>query len=140
VAGIWQRFRSWPLWAQLLAGLVVLAIVVSPFAGGDDDKDATKTADTTADVPRSAPSADDQPSSSDDSAQGSQFEDIEFPDGYAPEVRERIIEMADAGNCMGLQAEFDQAEENGSSRNGFNAELMAAIDEFMSEANCYSDR
>lgn len=36
---IWRRFRSWPLWGQILSGLVVLAVLGAVFGGNDDVSD-----------------------------------------------------------------------------------------------------
>lgn len=62
-------------------------------------------------------------------------------ENYTPEVKQRIDSMAAAGDCMGLQAEFDTAEANDAAqreRTGDgNADVMGYIDDKMSSAGCY---
>lgn len=50
---------------------------------------------------------------------------------FSPEVRERVNGLADSADCASLQAEFDQADENG------NVDLMKYVDEAMKSARCY---
>lgn len=42
----WSKFRSWPLWAQVLIGLVLLLVVVGAAGGGETDEEPV-SADTT---------------------------------------------------------------------------------------------
>lgn len=62
-------------------------------------------------------------------------------DDYDPAVRERIDQLADNVDCVGLQGEFDAADANGAAtqdRTGHNnADLMAYIDHLMRVAGCY---
>lgn len=44
VSRVWTRFRSWPLWARIAIGFVVLAIIASPFLSEDDDPDEAEIA------------------------------------------------------------------------------------------------
>lgn len=41
----WRKYRSWPMWAQIVGGVVAVAIVVGPFTGADDNKETSETAD-----------------------------------------------------------------------------------------------
>ena len=60
---------------------------------------------------------------------------------YAPGLQTRIVAMANAKDCDGLQSEFDVADANNAAtldRTGHNnAELMAFIDASLREAGCY---
>lgn len=62
-------------------------------------------------------------------------------DKYSPVVKERIDGMAVVEDCVGLQAEFDQAAANDSvtrDRTGSGtADLMAYIDKQLRAAGCY---
>jgi len=62
-------------------------------------------------------------------------------ENYAREVQVRILRMARAGDCAGLQNEFDVADQNDDgqrARTGDgNADLMGYIDYQMREAGCY---
>jgi hypothetical protein len=62
-------------------------------------------------------------------------------ENYAPEVRTRIDRMATAGDCDGLQAEFDTADANDAAQRDRvgtgNADLMGYIDSKLSEVGCY---
>lgn len=42
-ARAWRRFRSWPTWAQLVAGVVVLAVLAAPFTGQEDEPAPTSS-------------------------------------------------------------------------------------------------
>lgn len=68
-----------------------------------------------------------------------------FPTGkYSPEAERRIIALAAAGDCGGLQAEFNVADRNDAatrSRTGSGtADLMSFIDGHMRAAGCYGSR
>lgn len=43
-ARAWRKYRGWPLWAQVVAALVLLGVVTAPFASSDDTEkvDATQ--------------------------------------------------------------------------------------------------
>lgn len=45
VGRLWLRFRGWPLWAQIVTGLVIVSVIVGPFidASEDDGEQATPT-------------------------------------------------------------------------------------------------
>jgi hypothetical protein len=62
-------------------------------------------------------------------------------ENYAPEVKARIDRMAVEGDCGGLQAEFDAADENDTAQRNRagsgNADLMGYIDAKLSAAGCY---
>ncbi len=53
---------------------------------------------------------------------------------YAPDLKSRI----DGSDCAGLQNEFNQADANGSSSNGYNTDLMVYIDAKLQAKGCYS--
>jgi hypothetical protein len=38
---VWRKYRSWPLWAQIVVALLAVGIVTSPFSGGDEDETAS---------------------------------------------------------------------------------------------------
>ena len=40
----WRAFRSWPKWAQIVTGVVAVALVIAAIAGGGSSKDNTKLA------------------------------------------------------------------------------------------------
>lgn len=50
---------------------------------------------------------------------------------YAPGLQARIDDLADEGDCSGLQAEFDNADANNS------VELMEYIDAQLEASGCY---
>lgn len=64
-------------------------------------------------------------------------------ENYDPSVRERIDSMAEAGDCEGLQQEFNTAETNSDMQRARvgegNADLMGYIDEQLRAAGCYDD-
>lgn len=44
----WAKFRSWPLWVQILVGFLALSVVVGPFVEEDEpDAETTAAEDTT---------------------------------------------------------------------------------------------
>ena len=53
---------------------------------------------------------------------------------FAPTVRTRIEELVAAGDCAGLQQEFDNADAND---NPSKADLMTYLDREMEAAGCY---
>jgi hypothetical protein len=69
-------------------------------------------------------------------------DDVDW-ENYDPSVRIRIDSMAAAGDCAGLQEEFDIADANNDAqlaRTGDNnADLMSYIDGKMSDAGCYGE-
>jgi cytoskeletal protein RodZ len=45
---MWGRFRTWPLWLQILVGLLVLRVIVGPFIEEDEpESGSTSAANTT---------------------------------------------------------------------------------------------
>jgi uncharacterized protein YcfL len=62
-------------------------------------------------------------------------------ENYDSSVKTRIDSMAAAGDCVGLQQEFDTADANNDAqlaRTGDNnADLMSYIDGKMADAGCY---
>lgn len=44
----WRKYRSWPLWAQILIGVVIVAIAAAPFTSSDTDDSAASGTSTTA--------------------------------------------------------------------------------------------
>lgn len=55
-------------------------------------------------------------------------------DNFDPSVKTRIEGMVDAGDCDGLQDEFDTADAN---NNDEAADLMAYLDDQMQDLGCY---
>lgn len=50
---LWTRYRCWPMWAQVGAGIVAISVVLSPFTGTTDSEVRTSTTDeptTTAEI------------------------------------------------------------------------------------------
>ena len=43
----WRKYRSWPLWAQIVIGVVLLSILAAPFTSSDDDPQTVAAQDTT---------------------------------------------------------------------------------------------
>lgn len=39
----WRKYRGWPLWAQIVAGILLLALVTAPFAGSDEPEEVRTT-------------------------------------------------------------------------------------------------
>jgi hypothetical protein len=62
-------------------------------------------------------------------------------ENYSPSVKARIDSLAAAGDCSGLQRDFDIADENDDAQRARvgsgNADLMSYIDAKLSEAGCY---
>jgi hypothetical protein len=62
-------------------------------------------------------------------------------ENYSPSVKARIDSLAAAGDCSGLQREFDIADENDDAQRARvgsgNADLMDYVDAKLSEAGCY---
>jgi hypothetical protein len=60
---------------------------------------------------------------------------------YAPGEQRRIDDLADAGDCAGLQGEFDTADETNAAQEARtgenNSDLMAYIDGKLEEAGCH---
>jgi hypothetical protein len=61
---------------------------------------------------------------------GDDSETINWGD-YAPGLQQRIDDLADKGDCGGLQDEFDTAEANS------NPDLMTYVDQQLEAAGCY---
>jgi hypothetical protein len=63
-------------------------------------------------------------------------------ENYDPSVKRRIDRLTAAGNCVGLQSEFDTAQANSDAqlaRTGDgNADLMEYLDESLRNAECYA--
>lgn len=62
-------------------------------------------------------------------------------ENYSPSVKARIDSLAAAGDCSGLQREFDIADENDDAQRARvgsgNADLMSYIDDKMRATGCY---
>lgn len=42
-ARAWRKYRGWPVWGQVVVGLVVLGVVTAPFASTEDTKEVSTT-------------------------------------------------------------------------------------------------
>jgi hypothetical protein len=54
----WAKYRSWPLWGQIVGGIVALSIVVGPFTDDKKDKSDNEETQVVSDTtPTTSPSA-----------------------------------------------------------------------------------
>lgn len=43
----WRKYRSWPLWVQIVIGIAVLSILAAPFTSSEDEPQTVASEDTT---------------------------------------------------------------------------------------------
>jgi hypothetical protein len=133
-----------------IVGLLAVGCVASLATTGGAVNEAVEEAETAipSEGPASAPAEPEPPSETpspepEPEAPRTPDADVDW-ENYAAEVRTRIDALGAAGDCAGLQQEFDTAAANDIaqwSRTGSgNADLMQYIDEWLTLAGCYDRR
>lgn len=135
-------YMKW--WVWLIAAVLVIGAIGNALGGGDDDSTASPSATETAAVvateepTEEAETPSPEPTEPAEPAAPARHE-VPWGD-YSPTVQTGIDDLTAAGDCAGLQEQFDIADANNEAtmtRTGHNnADLMAYIGESLELAGC----